>query len=164
MEHFEKLIAQAAPSTAHLRAWPSLTQAAELLGMGLPTLTRALDARGVTKHPLGARTKKVAPVDVLDLCLDYGADTAEVAARLVELAMSAGVEPRYVQSVEDDLGSWFAGRARSAPARAADDIEALMQAVRAVADPDVADAILARAGLTGGAADARLRRRASRRR
>lgn len=148
---FTSAIGGASPSNERLRAWPSLTEAAALLGVTLSTLSRAMDARAIEKHRLGGRGRKIAPVSVLDLAVAYGADVAHVADDVLRIAEESGAPARFVAGVEDDMGAWFEGQARSAtlPGSGDDDLARLIAAVHDVLDEDEAAAVLARAQLTG---------------
>ena len=94
-KRFESAVATASPSPEHLQSWPTLTRAAALIGVSLPVLSRAMNASGITKHPFGRRDKKIAPVNVLDLALQYGADVNLVAERLMEAAEESGAPRRF---------------------------------------------------------------------
>lgn len=146
---FESAIGTAAPSTEHLVAWPTLTQAAVLLKRSLPAVSRVVDARGIPKHRLGGRSRKLAPVVVLDLAIHYGVDVAATADGLMTIAEQSGAPARFIKTTEDDIGAWFAGQARQVPQPSGDQLQALVDAVHDVADDDVATAILRRAGLIG---------------
>lgn len=144
---FRRGAESARPSTARLRAWPSLAKAAEMLGLVPSTLSRAVDARDIAKYSFGRRDKKLAPDAVLDLALVYNANVNDVADQLMDYGEQSGAEASYLDSMEETIGSWFAGQARKASLEPGD-LEALIDAVRELSAPAVAEAILARAGVT----------------
>lgn len=152
-ERFTKAVSGAAPSMGRLQAWPTLTAAAEMLGISLSALSRTMDADGITKHAAGRRGKRIAPVNVLDLAVVYAVDANEAAEQLMEFAESSGAEQQFIDGAEEDIGAWFAGAARNARSPEVS-VEQLVDAVREIVAPNVADAILARAGLRGGSAGA----------
>lgn len=104
----------AATSRVHLRAWPSLSQAAPMLDLSLSALSRAMDARQIPKHPLG-RARKIAPVALLNLAREYGADASQVAADTLTLAERSGVPQSIVDDIERDVDLWFRDWALNAP-------------------------------------------------
>lgn len=148
----EDPIGGAAPSTQRLRAWPSLSQAAELLGVSLSALSRAMDAQGIVKHRLGRRARKIAPVAALELAVQYGADVAQVADELMSIAERFGTGRRPVAGVEEEIGAWFAGNAMQAPGPQADELARVLEAMRETIGAKETDAILARAGINPAAA------------
>ncbi len=147
---FATAVAGAAPSADHLRAWPTISRAAQLIGRSTSVMSRAMDADGVPKHPAGRRDKKVAPASVLRYARVYGADVDAVAAALMDDAEASGAAAQYVESVEQDIGAWMAGRARRARiVDGAPSLEALVAAIREIASPQEAAAILERAQIKG---------------
>lgn len=140
------------PSTERLRAWPSLSQAAQMLGISLSALSRAMDAQSIAKHRLGRRTRKIAPVALLDLAVEYGADVAQVADEVMEIAERSDVAESVVATIEQDIGAWFANQATRAAGPREDQLSALIQAMRDAIGADAADAIVVRAGITAPAA------------
>lgn len=147
-QRFDKIVAANAPSRERLLAWPTLGRAAEMIGIPASTLTRAADKDGIEKYPFGRRDKKLAPDAVLDLARAYAANVNDVAEQLMVYAEESGAAPRYVNGVEKTIGAWLAGQARSARSTP-EEVEAIVAAIREVATPELADAIFARAGLTG---------------
>jgi len=145
--HFNQVVAPANPSAERLGAWPTLGKAAEILGIAASTLSRAVDAKGITKYEYGRRDKKLAPDAVLDLALVYAVDVNEVAERLMLHAEASRAASRFVDGVERTVGAWLAGQALQANAQPGD-LHAVVAAVRELAAPEVAEAILARAGVT----------------
>jgi hypothetical protein len=143
-----------APSREGLRAWPSLSQAAQMLGLSLSALSRAMDARKVPKHQLGGRVRKIAPVALLDLAVEYGSDVAKVADEAMDIAERSSVAESLIAAVEQDIGAWFAEQARRATGPQEDKLSALIQEMRETLGTDAAAAILARAGVTAPAATA----------
>lgn len=141
-------VAAATPSPEHVVAWPTLSRAADLIGKNVSVLSRAMESEGVPKYPAGRRDKKIAPVSTLHFARIYGANVDAVADALMTEAENSGAAPRFVAAVEQDIGAWLAGRSRRA--RLDDDapsLEALVQAVTDFASPELAAAILDRAGI-----------------
>ena len=138
-------------SRERLRAWPSLSQAAEMLGLSLSAFSRAMDAQEIAKHQLGGRVRKIAPVALLDLAVEYGADVAKVADQVMGVAERSGVDEPLIAAVEQDMGAWFAARAGRATGPGEDQLSALIEAMREEIGTDAAAAILARAGVTAPA-------------
>lgn len=134
-----------------MRAWPSLSQAAEMLGLSLSAFSRAMDAQEIAKHQLGGRVRKIAPVALLDLAVEYGADVAKVADQVMGVAERSGVDEPLIAAVEQDMGAWFAARAGRATGPGEDQLSALIEAMREEIGTDAAAAILARAGVTAPA-------------
>jgi hypothetical protein len=143
-----------ASSRERLRAWPSLSQAAQMLGLSLSALSRAMDAHKIPKHQLGGRGRKIAPVALLDLAVEYGADVAKVADDVMGIAERSGVAEPLIAVIEQDMGTWFAAQARRATGPGEDELSALIEAMRDAIGTEAADAILARAGVTAPAATA----------
>jgi hypothetical protein len=135
------------PSREGLRAWPSLSQAAEMLGLSLSALSRAMDARKIAKHQLGGRLRKIAPVALLDLAVEYGADVAKVADEVMGIAEGSGVADSLIADIEQDVGAWFAEQAMHAPGPREDELSAVIEAMREAIGAKAADAILGRAGV-----------------
>jgi excisionase family DNA binding protein len=136
-------------STEYLRAWPSLTQAARMLGVSLSTVSRAMDENGIPKHEVGRRTRKIAPVALLQLAVVYGADVAGVADQAMTIAEQSGVATHLVAAIEADLGRWFEEQAKQAAALPESQLSSLIDAVYAAVGADAAQVIPARAGITG---------------
>jgi hypothetical protein len=136
------------PSRERLRAWPSLSQAAQMLDLSLSALSRAMDAHKIPKHQLGGRTRKIAPVALLDLAVEYGADVAKVADDVMNIAEDSGVSEPLVMAIEQDMGAWFATQAMQASGPREDQLAAVIGEMREAIGTDAADAILARAGVT----------------
>jgi hypothetical protein len=148
---FAAAVDAGSPSRERLRAWPSLSQAAQMLGLSLSAFSRAMDAHKIPKHQLGGRARKIAPVALLDLAVEYGADVAKVADEVMGIAERSGVaEPLFV-AIEQDMGVWFAEQARRATGPREDELSALIEAMREEIGTDAAEAILARAGVTAPA-------------
>jgi hypothetical protein len=137
-----------------LRAWPSLSQAAQMLGLSLSALSRAMDARKIPKHRLGGRARKIAPAALLELAVEYGADVAKVADEVMGIAERSGVPESLIAAIEQDIGAWFAEQARRATGPQDDQLTAVIQEMREAIGTDAADAIVARAGVTVPAAAA----------
>lgn len=154
---FQEIVDGAAPSTQRLHAWPLLSQAAEMLGVSLSGLSRAMDAQGIVKHRLGRRSRRIAPVAVLDLAVQYGADVAVVADAVMSVAERSGAEPRFIAGVEQDIGAWFAGNALQAPGPQEDELARVLEAMRETIGVEATNVILERAGLSGRAAAASAR-------
>jgi hypothetical protein len=113
-----------------------------------------MDARKIPKHQLGGRARKIAPVALLDLAVEYGADVAKVADEVMGIAECSGVAEPLVAVVEKDIGAWFAEEARRATGPREDELSTLIQEMREAIGTDATDAILARAGVTAPAATA----------
>jgi hypothetical protein len=147
-EMFAEVIRQAAPSAGLLRAWPTLSRAADLIERPLSTLTRAMTSDGTPRYRLGRRDKKVAPVAVLHYARVYGADVDHVAAALVDDAEKSGTDAEFVESVERDVSAWMEGRARAARVRTtAPTLEDLVAVVQRLSAPEQAEQILRAAGI-----------------
>ena len=142
------------PSRECLRAWPSLSQAAQMLGLSLSALSRAMDARKIPKHQLGGRARKIAPAALLELAVGYGADVAKVADEVMGIAERSGVAESLIAAIEQDIGAWFAEQAMRATGPVEDKLSALIQEMREAIGTDAAEAIVARAGVTAPAAAA----------
>lgn len=151
-----------APSREHLRAWPSLSQAAQMLGVSLSALSRVMDAQEIAKHRLGGRARKIAPVALLDLAVEYGADVAKVADEVMVIAERSGVAESLVAATEQDMGAWFAEQATRASGPREDELSALIEAMHDAIGADAAQEILARAGVTAPVATASGRRPSAR--
>jgi len=145
---FLDAIGDAVLSTERLRAWPSLSQAAQMLGLSLSALSRAMDSEQIPKHLLGRRVRKVEPVALLDLAVEYGADVAKVADELMTIAERSGVAEPLIATVEQDMGAWFAGQAARAAGPREAQLSAVIEAMRDTIGVEAANAILARAGVT----------------
>jgi hypothetical protein len=143
-----------APSREGLRAWPSLSQAAQMLGLSLSALSRAMDARKIPKHQLGGRARKIAPVALLDLAVEYGADVAKVADEVMDIAERSSVAEPLIAAVEQDIGAWFAEQARRVTGPQDDQLTAVIEEMRDAIGADAAEAILARAGVKAPVATA----------
>jgi hypothetical protein len=153
-----------APSRERLRAWPSLSQAAQMLDLSLSALSRAMDTQKIPKHKLGGRARKIAPVALLDMAVEYGADVAKVADEVMAIAERSGVATPLIVAIEQDLGAWFADQAVQATGPREDQLAALIDAMRDAIGADAARDILAHAGLTPADATASGRRPSARRR
>jgi hypothetical protein len=95
--------------TESLRAFPTLSAAAEMIGIATSTLTRRADC-----HPLprGARDQVLPPAEVLRLAAVYRKRSLnEVAADLIDLAGRTGDED--AARVEDAVDAFFAGRVQT---------------------------------------------------
>jgi hypothetical protein len=149
---FAAAVDGSAPSRERLRAWPSLSEAAKMLGVSLSALSRAMDAHKIPKHQLGGRARKIAPVALLDLAVEYAADVAKVADDVMSIAERSGVAEPLIAAIEQDMGAWFAEQARRATGPREDQLSALIEAMRDAIGTDAADAILARASVTAPAA------------
>jgi hypothetical protein len=152
----------AVPSRERVRAWPSLSQAAQMLGLSLSALSRAMDAQKIPKHRLGGRARKIAPVALLDLAVKYGADIAKVADEMMSIAERSGLAEPLIAATEQDIGAWFAEQATQATGPQEDQLAALIDAMRDAIGADAAQDILARAGVTAPAAAASGRRPSAR--
>jgi len=151
---FAATVDAGAPSRERVRAWPSLSQAAQMLGLSLSALSRAMDARKIAKHQLGGRARKIAPVALLDLAVEYGADVAKVADEVMGIAERSNVAEPLIAAVEQDIGAWFAEQARRAAGPQDDQLRAVIEEMRDAIGTDAAEAILARAGVTAPVATA----------
>jgi hypothetical protein len=145
---FLDALADASTSTESLRAWPSLSQAAQILDLSLSALSRAMDAEQISKHLLGRRVRKIEPVALLDLAVEYGADVAKVADEVMTIAERSGVPELLIAAIEQDMGAWFAGQAARAEGPQEGQLAAVIEAMRDAIGVEAADAILARAGVT----------------
>ncbi len=123
-----------------------------MLDLSLSALSRAMDAQKIPKHQLGGRTRKIAPVVLLDLAVEYGADVAKVADDVMSIAERSGVSEPLIAATEQDMGAWFAGQAMQATGPREDQLSAVIEEMREAIGTDDADAILARAGVTAPAA------------
>jgi hypothetical protein len=137
-----------APSRERVRAWPSLSQAAQMLDLSLSALSRAMDAQKIPKHRLGGRARKIAPVALLDLAVEYGADVVKVADEAMTITERSGVAKPLIAATEQEMGAWFAEQAMQATAPQEDRLAALIEAMREAIGADAAQDILARAGMT----------------
>lgn len=144
---FLHAIGDAAPSTERLRAWPSLSQAAQMLDLSLSALSRAMDSEQIPKHLLGRRVRKIEPVALLDLAVEYGVDVAKVADKLMTIAERSGVAEPLIATIEQDMGAWFAGQAVRAVGPQEGQLSAVIDAMRDAIGVEAAEAILARAGV-----------------
>lgn len=148
----------AAPSRERVRAWPSLSQAAKMLSLSLSALSRAMDAKKIPKHRIGGRARKIAPVALLDLAVEYGADVAKVADEVMAIAERSGVAEPLIAATEQEMGAWFAEQAVQAPGPSEDRLAALIDTMREAIGADAAQDIVARAGITPAGAVASERR------
>ena len=130
----------------------------------MSALSRAMDAQKIPKHQLGGRARKIAPVALLDLAVEYGADVAKVADEVMTIAERSGVAEHLIAATEQDMGAWFAGRAMQATGPSEDHLSAVIDEVRDAIGTEAADAILARAGVTAPAATVLEHRLSTRRR
>jgi hypothetical protein len=151
---FAGAVRAGAPSRERLRAWPSLSQAAQMLDLSLSALSRAMDAHKIPKHQLGGRTRKIAPVALLDLAVEYGADVAKVADDVMSIAERSGVPEPLIAATEQDMGAWLAGQVVKAAGPHEDQLSTLIDEMRDAIGTDATDAILARASVTAPAAAA----------
>jgi hypothetical protein len=145
---FLDTLGDVSPSTERLRAWPSLSQAAQMLDLSLSALSRAMDSEQIPKHLLGRRVRKIEPVALLDLAVEYGADVAKVADELMTIAERSGVAEPLIATIEQDMGAWFAPRAAGAAGPREAQLSAVIEAMRDTIGVEAANAILARAGVT----------------
>lgn len=159
---FTNAAASAAPSRERVRAWPSLSQAAQMLDLSLSALSRAMDVKKIPKHQLGGRARKIAPVALLDLAVEYGADVAKVADEAMAIAERSGVVAPLIAGTEQEMGTWFAEQAVHAPGPPEDRLAALIDAMRETIGADAAQDILARAGIMPAGAVASERRPSAR--
>lgn len=155
---FATTVGGSVPSRERVRAWPSLSQAAQMLDLSLSALSRAMDAKQIPKHRLGGRARKIAPVALLDLAVEYGADVAKVADEAMAIAERSGVATPLIATTEQEIGAWFAEQAVHAPGPSEDRLAALIDAMREAVGADAAQDILARAGITPAGAVASGRR------
>ncbi len=118
-----------------------------MLGLSLSALSRAMDARKIAKHQLGGRARKIAPVALLDLAVEYGADVAKVADEAMDIAERSSVAEPLIAAVEQDIGAWFAEQAGRATGPQDDQLTAVIEAIHEELGTDAAEAILARAGV-----------------
>jgi hypothetical protein len=125
-----------------------------MLDLSLSALSRAMDAHEIPKHQLGGRTRKIAPVALLDLAVEYGADVAKVADNMMSIAERSGVSEPLIAATEQDMGAWFAGQAMQATDPREDQLSAVIDEMRETIGTDATDAILTRAGVTAPAAAA----------
>ncbi len=128
-----------------------------MLGISLSALSRAMDAHKIPRHRLGGRARKIAPVALLDLAVEYGADVAKVADEVMSIAERSGVARPLVTATEQNIGAWFAEQATQATGPREDQLSVLIDAMREAIGADAADAIVARAGVTAPAAPASAR-------
>ncbi len=119
-----------------------------MLDLSLSALSRAMDAHKIPKHQLGRRVRKIAPVALLDLAVEYGADVAEVADEMMNIAKRSGVTEHLIAATEQDMGAWFAGQAMQATGPSEDQLSAVIEEMRDAIGAEAAEAILARAGVT----------------
>jgi hypothetical protein len=129
-----------------------------MLDLSLSALSRAMDTQKIPKHKLGGRARKIAPVALLDMAVEYGADVAKVADEVMAIAERSGVAAPLIVAIEQDLGAWFADQAVQATGPREDQLAALIDAMRDAIGADAAQDILARAGLTPADATASGRR------
>lgn len=155
---FSTTVGGSAPSRERVRAWPSLSQAAKMLDLSLSALSRAMDAKQIPKHRLGGRARKIAPVALLDLAVEYGADVAKVANEVMAIAERSGVAEPLIATTEQEMGAWFAEQAVQAAGPPEDRLAALIDTMREAIGADAAQDILARAGITPAGATASERR------
>ncbi|MGA9284913.1 MAG: hypothetical protein WBV85_05670 [Solirubrobacteraceae bacterium] len=145
---FFDAVGDTAPSTERLRAWPSLSQAAQVLGLSLSALSRAMDSEQIPKYLLGRRVRKIEPVALLDLAVEYGADVVKVADELMTIAERSGVAKPLIATIEQDMGAWFAGQAARAAGPREAQLSAVIEAMQDTIGVEAANAILVRAGVT----------------
>jgi len=125
-----------------------------MLDLSLSALSRAMDAHNIPKHQLGGRVRKIAPVALLDLAVEYGADVAEVADEVMGIAERSGVAEHLIAATEQDMGAWFAGQAMRAAGPSEDQLSAVIEEMRNAIGTEATEAILARAGVTAPSAAA----------
>jgi len=123
-----------------------------MLGLSLSALSRAMDAHNIPKHRLGGRARKIAPVALLDLAVEYGADVAEVANEVIGIAERSGVAEPVIAAIEQDMGAWFAAQATRANGPQEDQLLALIGAMHEAIGVDATQDIFTRAGITAPAA------------
>jgi len=133
-----------------------------MLGLSLSALSRAMDAQEIPKYRLGGRARKITPVALLDLAVEYGADVAKVADEAMSIAERSGVAKPLIAVTEQDIGAWFAEQATQATGPQEDQLAALIDAMREAIGVDAAQDILARAGVTPAGATASGRRPSAR--
>ncbi len=133
-----------------------------MLGLSLSALSRAVDAKQIPKHRLGGRARKIAPVALLDLAVEYGADVAKVADEMMVIAERSGVAEPLIAATEQEMGAWFAEQAVQAPGPSGNRLGALIDAMREAIGADAAQDILTRAGITPAGAVASERRPSAR--
>jgi hypothetical protein len=92
----------------------------------------------------------IAPVALLDLAVEYGANVAKVADEVMSIAERSHVSGPLIAATEQDIGVWFADQAARAPGHREDQLAALIDAMRDAIGANAAQDILARAGLTDG--------------
>lgn len=129
-----------------------------MLGLSLSALSRAMDTKQIPKHRLGGRARKIAPVALLDLAVEYGADVAKVADEAMTVAERSGVAEPLIAATEQEMGAWFAEQAAHAPGPSEDRLTALIDAMREAIGADAVQDILARVGITLAGATASERR------
>jgi hypothetical protein len=98
---------------------------------------------------LQALDRKIAPVALLDLAVEYGADVAKVADEVMTIAERSHIAGPLIAATEQDIGVWFADQAAQAPGHREDQLAALIDAMCDAIGANAAQDILARAGLTG---------------
>jgi len=133
-----------------------------MLGLSLSALSRAMDAKKIPKHRLGGRARKIAPVALLNLAVEYGANVAKVAHEAMAIAERSGVAEPLIAATEQEMGAWFAEQAVQAPGPSEDRLAALIDAMREAIGADAAQDILARARITPAGATASERRPSAR--
>lgn len=135
-----------------------------MLELSLSALSRAMDTHRIPKHQLGGRARKIAPVALLDLAVEYGADVAAVADEVMSIAERSGVAEPLIAATEQDMGAWFAGQAMQATGSSEDRLSAVIEEMRDAIGTEATDAILARAGVTAPTATVLEHRPSARRR
>jgi hypothetical protein len=133
-----------------------------MLGLSLSALSRAMDAKQIPKYRLGGRARKIAPLALLDLAVDYGADVAKVADEAMVIAEHSGVAEPLIAATEQEMGAWFAEQAVQAPGPSEDRLAALIDAMREAIGADAAQDIFERVGITPAGAVASERRPSAR--
>jgi hypothetical protein len=113
-----------------------------------------MDTQKIPKHKVGGRTRKIAPVALLDLAVEHGADVAKVADEVMRIAERSHVAEPLIAATEQDIGAWFADQAAQAPGHREDQLAALIDAMRDAIGTSATQDILTRAGLTGADATA----------
>jgi hypothetical protein len=113
-----------------------------------------MDAHRVPKHQLGGRARKIAPVALLDLAVEYGADVAKVADEVMAIAEHSGVAESLIPATEQEMGAWFAEQAVQAGGPREAELSALVEAMYDAIGADATQDILARAGVTAPVATA----------
>jgi hypothetical protein len=122
-----------------------------MLGLSLSTLSRAMDSQKIPKHKLGGRARKIAPLALLNLAVEYGADVAKIADEMMTIAERSHVAAPAIAATEQDIGAWFADQATQAPNHPnhrEDRLAALIDAMRDAIGAEAAQDVLDRAGLT----------------